>query len=157
VTSAAVVFSAVPTLFGEDGQVDLDANRAQYKLVAGLVDGLFVAGTTGEFPALDDAERLSLFGGTRPEDLLRRRLESGGHDVAAARGKAGRGDRLPGVALMVSAVGREPRAGVARHLSEVRRKRGAGPQKSSAIVRVPSGRPGESGALDSWTARAGAG
>ncbi len=27
----------------------------------GLVDGLFVAGTTGEFPALDDAERLSLF------------------------------------------------------------------------------------------------
>ncbi len=60
-TSAPVVFSAVPTLFSEDGQVDLDANRALYKLVAGLVDGLFVAGTTGEFPALDDAERLSLF------------------------------------------------------------------------------------------------
>jgi 4-hydroxy-tetrahydrodipicolinate synthase len=61
VTSAAVVVSAVPTLFGEDGEVDLDANRALYKRVAGLVDGLFVAGTTGEFPALDDAERLSLF------------------------------------------------------------------------------------------------
>ena len=28
--------------------------------MAGLVDGLFVAGTTGEFPALDDVERLSL-------------------------------------------------------------------------------------------------
>jgi 4-hydroxy-tetrahydrodipicolinate synthase len=53
--------SAVPTLFSSDGEVDLDANRALYKLVAGLVDGLFVAGTTGEFPALDDAERLSLF------------------------------------------------------------------------------------------------
>jgi 4-hydroxy-tetrahydrodipicolinate synthase len=61
VSSAAVVFSAVPTLFSSDGEVDVDANRALYKLVAGLVDGLFVAGTTGEFPALDDAERLSLF------------------------------------------------------------------------------------------------
>jgi 4-hydroxy-tetrahydrodipicolinate synthase len=59
--SPAVVLSAVPTLFTGDGEVDLDANRALYKLVAGLVDGLFVAGTTGEFPALDDAERLSLF------------------------------------------------------------------------------------------------
>jgi 4-hydroxy-tetrahydrodipicolinate synthase len=56
-----VVFSAVPTLFTGDGELDLDANRALYKLVAGLVDGLFVAGTTGEFPALDDAERLALF------------------------------------------------------------------------------------------------
>ena len=57
---AAVVFSAVPTLFGSDGEVDIGANRALYKFVAGLLDGLFVAGTTGEFPALDDAERLSL-------------------------------------------------------------------------------------------------
>jgi 4-hydroxy-tetrahydrodipicolinate synthase len=56
----AVVFSAVPTLFGDDGEVDTGANRALYKLVAGLLDGLFVAGSTGEFPALDDAERLSL-------------------------------------------------------------------------------------------------
>ncbi len=56
-----VVFSAVPTLFGPDGELDTGANRALYKLVAGLVDGLFVAGTTGEFPALQDAERLWLF------------------------------------------------------------------------------------------------
>ncbi len=57
---AAVVFSAVPTLFSSDGDVDTGANRALYKHLAGLLDGLFVAGTTGEFPALDDAERLSL-------------------------------------------------------------------------------------------------
>ena len=56
-----VVFSAVPTLFSADGELDPGANRALYELVAGLVDGLFVAGTTGEFPALEDAERLSLF------------------------------------------------------------------------------------------------
>jgi 4-hydroxy-tetrahydrodipicolinate synthase len=60
VSPAAVVFSAVPTLFSSDGEVDADANRALYKHLAGLLDGLFVAGTTGEFPALDDAERLSL-------------------------------------------------------------------------------------------------
>ena len=57
---AAVVLSAVPTLFSSDGEVDIGANRALYKHVAGLLDGLFVAGSTGEFPALDDAERLSL-------------------------------------------------------------------------------------------------
>ena len=56
----AVVLSAVPTLFSGDGEVDTGANRALYKHVAGLLDGLFVAGTTGEFPALDEGERLSL-------------------------------------------------------------------------------------------------
>ncbi len=59
-SSAPVVFSAVPTLFGPGGELDLDANRALHKFLAGLTDGLFVAGTTGEFPALEDAERLSL-------------------------------------------------------------------------------------------------
>jgi 4-hydroxy-tetrahydrodipicolinate synthase len=58
--NSAVILSAVPTLFNGDGEVDSGANRALYKFVAGLLDGLFVAGTTGEFPALDDAERLSL-------------------------------------------------------------------------------------------------
>jgi 4-hydroxy-tetrahydrodipicolinate synthase len=60
VSQAPVVFSAVPTLFGSDGEVDPGANQALYKLLTGLLDGVFVAGTTGEFPALDDAERLSL-------------------------------------------------------------------------------------------------
>jgi 4-hydroxy-tetrahydrodipicolinate synthase len=60
VSPAPVVFSAVPTLFGSDGEVDRGANQALYKYLAGLVDGLFVAGTTGEFPALDEGERLSL-------------------------------------------------------------------------------------------------
>jgi 4-hydroxy-tetrahydrodipicolinate synthase len=59
-SSAAVVFSAVPTLFSSDGEVDLGANRTLHKFLAGLLDGLLVAGTTGEFPALDDDERLAL-------------------------------------------------------------------------------------------------
>ena len=60
-SAAPVVYAAVPTLFGADAELDPGANRALYRLVAGLVDGLLVAGTTGEFPALEDAERLSLF------------------------------------------------------------------------------------------------
>ena len=59
--SSSVVFSAVPTLFGHDGELDLGANRALYAFIAGQLDGLFVAGTSGEFPALDDSERLALF------------------------------------------------------------------------------------------------
>jgi len=61
VSAAPVVYSAVPTLFGPDGELDPGGNRALYRLIAGLVDGMLVAGTTGEFPALEDAERLSLF------------------------------------------------------------------------------------------------
>jgi 4-hydroxy-tetrahydrodipicolinate synthase len=57
---APVVFSAVPTLFSADGEVDTEANRALYKFVGGLLDGVLVAGTTGEFPALSDDERLLL-------------------------------------------------------------------------------------------------
>ena len=60
-SQAPVVFSAVPTLFDASGELDPQANRALYEHIAGLVDGLFVAGTTGEFPSLEDAERLSLF------------------------------------------------------------------------------------------------
>lgn len=60
-SSAPVVYAAVPTLFGPGGELDLDANRALHKFLAGRLDGLLVAGTTGEFPALEDAERLSLF------------------------------------------------------------------------------------------------
>jgi 4-hydroxy-tetrahydrodipicolinate synthase len=47
-------------MFGPDGELDLDANRALYQLTGGQLDGMLVAGTTGEFPALDDAERLTL-------------------------------------------------------------------------------------------------
>jgi 4-hydroxy-tetrahydrodipicolinate synthase len=60
VSPAPLVYCAIPTLFGADGEVDHNANRVLYKHVAGLLDGLLVAGTTGEFPALDDAERLAL-------------------------------------------------------------------------------------------------
>ncbi|MEU0564901.1 dihydrodipicolinate synthase family protein [Nonomuraea sp. NPDC005983] len=56
-----VVIAAVPTLFADDGSVDLHRNAQLYRSISDSgVDALFVAGTTGEFPALDDRERVDL-------------------------------------------------------------------------------------------------
>ncbi|WP_427885554.1 dihydrodipicolinate synthase family protein [Kribbella sp. GL6] len=56
-----VVIAAVPTLFADDGSVDLKRNAQLYRrIVDSGVDALFVGGTTGEFPALDDRERVDL-------------------------------------------------------------------------------------------------
>lgn len=58
---APEILSAIPTPFTPDGTLDLPAFRANLDRLVSSVDGVFVAGTTGEFPALDDAERLLLF------------------------------------------------------------------------------------------------
>jgi 4-hydroxy-tetrahydrodipicolinate synthase len=56
-----LVISATPTPFEADGSLDLDGLRRLFQHLADSdVDGLFVAGTTGEFPALDDDERLAV-------------------------------------------------------------------------------------------------
>lgn len=57
---ADVVLAAVPTPFAADGSVDLACARRLYEFLADRADGLLVAGTTGEFPALDEDERLVL-------------------------------------------------------------------------------------------------
>ncbi len=68
----AEVLTATPTLFDEHGDLDRDGNLALLTHLAARVDGVFVAGTTGEFPALERAERhwlaaaaLSAFGPER--------------------------------------------------------------------------------------------
>ncbi|MFY1703776.1 dihydrodipicolinate synthase family protein [Micromonospora sp. WMMA1923] len=55
------LISAVPTLFDTAGEVDLTATRAAYEQLAEQpLDGVFVAGTTGEFTTLSDTERLAV-------------------------------------------------------------------------------------------------
>jgi len=55
------VLTAIATPFSEDGAVDFDSfQRLAAYLVDNGSDGLVVAGTTGESPTLDDAERLDL-------------------------------------------------------------------------------------------------
>jgi 4-hydroxy-tetrahydrodipicolinate synthase len=55
------VITAVPTPFTASGELDLPAAVRLFRLVMATTGGMFVAGTTGEFPALDDSERLALF------------------------------------------------------------------------------------------------
>ena len=71
----AEVLAAVPTLFTVDGELDLPANALLYKRLAGRVSGVFVAGTTGEFPALEHGERV---------ELVRAALEVFGPDAVVA-------------------------------------------------------------------------
>jgi len=57
----ANLISAVPTLFDAHGAVDLGASGAAYaQLAEHDFDGVFVAGTTGEFTTLTDEERLDV-------------------------------------------------------------------------------------------------
>lgn len=58
--SRAEVLAAVPTMFDTAGEVDAAANRQLLQQLSRRLDGVFVAGTTGEFPALDRAERRAL-------------------------------------------------------------------------------------------------
>ena len=57
----ATLISAVPTLFDEHRALDLGACGAAYaQLAEHDLDGVFVAGTTGEFTTLTDDERLAV-------------------------------------------------------------------------------------------------
>ncbi|MFD0475379.1 dihydrodipicolinate synthase family protein [Nonomuraea thailandensis] len=53
----AEVLAAVPAFFDEAGELDLATTKAYFADLAPRVDGVFVCGTTGEFPALERAER----------------------------------------------------------------------------------------------------
>jgi 4-hydroxy-tetrahydrodipicolinate synthase len=59
-STRAEVLAALPTFFDERGEIDRAATTSHLDWLTGRVDGVFVAGTTGEFPALDHAERLEL-------------------------------------------------------------------------------------------------
>jgi len=54
------VVTAVTAPFTASGDLDLPAARRLFALVTATTGSMFVAGTTGEFPALEDAERLTL-------------------------------------------------------------------------------------------------
>lgn len=64
----ARIISAVPVPFTADGSLDLATYDAALAAIAPHVGGALIAGTTGEFPALDDDERVELF--RRAADVL---------------------------------------------------------------------------------------
>ena len=57
---ADVVLAAAPTPFAADGSLDLACARRLHAFLGDRVDGVLIAGTTGEFPALTEDERLVL-------------------------------------------------------------------------------------------------
>ncbi|GAA2104506.1 dihydrodipicolinate synthase family protein [Brevibacterium salitolerans] len=60
-----IVITATPTLFHEDETLDLGAARDHLAWLRDKgVDAVFAAGTTGEFPALADEERLAVLATT---------------------------------------------------------------------------------------------
>jgi 4-hydroxy-tetrahydrodipicolinate synthase len=65
---SARIISAVPVPFTADGSLDLATYDAAIAAIAPHVGGALVAGTMGEFPALDDDERVELF--RRAADLM---------------------------------------------------------------------------------------
>jgi 4-hydroxy-tetrahydrodipicolinate synthase len=99
----ATLISATPVPFLADGALDERGLKPLYaSLESAGVDGVFVAGTTGEFPALDDAERevvltaaLAVFGAERvyahvgaasvrqAERLTARAVDLGARNLAA--------------------------------------------------------------------------
>jgi 4-hydroxy-tetrahydrodipicolinate synthase len=56
------VLAATPTLLDVDGELDAAANKTLLSGLADHVDGVFLAGTTGEFPGLTLPERSQLLG-----------------------------------------------------------------------------------------------
>lgn len=55
------IISAVTVPFTDDADLDREAFRRNLERLEPLLDGVLVAGTTGEFPALEDTERVALF------------------------------------------------------------------------------------------------
>lgn len=51
------IVTAIPTIFRRDGALDLDGTRSVFRFVARSGnEGALILGTTGEFPAIDNAE-----------------------------------------------------------------------------------------------------
>ncbi len=72
------VLTAIVTPFDDNGRIDFDAFQALARhLVENGSDGLVIAGTTGESPTLEDAERL---------DLLRAAIEAVGDRATIVAG-----------------------------------------------------------------------
>ena len=95
------VLAAVPTPFGPDGRLDTAAAGRLYRALLAPdgggpgVSGLLVAGTTGEFPALLDDERLSLartaLGVWGPERIVLHVGSASAHQAAALAAAAAAG------------------------------------------------------------------
>ena len=80
------VFAPVATTFGDDGELDLGAYRANMEVYAGsALDGVVIMGSNGEYVTLDETEKLRLIeAGTA--SIASRKVVMAGTGVESTRG-----------------------------------------------------------------------
>lgn len=118
------VLTAMVTPFADDGAVDIEGcRRLARHLVEHGSDGLVLAGTTGESPTLDDAEKLAILAAVRDELGADTLLVLGtgsndtAHSAALTRAAAEAGANA---ALVVTPYYNKPsRAGIRAHFETV--------------------------------------
>lgn len=84
------IITAIPIPFTSEGDVDIATYRRAIELIEPHVDGVLVAGTTGEFLALDDDERLELFKLTSDLIGVERTIAHLGHASSFQAGRLAR-------------------------------------------------------------------
>lgn len=114
--------TAMATPFDAEGGVDLDAAATLARwLVANGSDGLLVAGTTGESPTLDDAEKLDLWRAVSEAVTVPVVAGSGSndtdHSVRLTAAAAGTG--VAGVLVVTPYYSRPSQAGIEAHVTAV--------------------------------------
>lgn len=119
------IFPAALTMFDKDNNLDEEATAAHWEwLLAQGVDGLVIAGTSGEFIALENAERLRLF-------RLAREVVRGRVPVICATGhystrytiemsRAAEASGADAVLVILPYYQKPPLSAVIRHFREVR-------------------------------------
>ena len=118
------ILTAMVTPFAPDGSLDLAAARALARhLVAQGNEGLVLAGTTGESPTLDDAEKLALFEAVLEEVggdahvVANTGTYDTAHSVSLTRQAAALG--VHGFLAVTPYYSKPPMAGVRRHFGAI--------------------------------------
>jgi 4-hydroxy-tetrahydrodipicolinate synthase len=116
------VVTAMVTPFDEDGRLDLDgAGRLAAWLQEQGNEGLVVAGTTGEAPALSDTEKLDLWVAVTDAVTIPVVAGSGSNDTAHSVHLTAQASRLgvAGILAVCPYYNRPSQAGIAAHLGAI--------------------------------------
>ncbi len=118
------ILTAMITPFDRDGAVDVrEAARLAAWLVSQGSDGIVVAGTTGESPALSDDEKVALFEAVKGELGSRASViaGTGGNNTAASIALTARAQRagVDAILAVVPYYNKPPQDGMLRHFGAI--------------------------------------
>ena len=118
------ILTAMITPFNRDGAVNVrEAARLAAWLVSQGSDGIVVAGTTGESPALSDDEKVALFEAVKGELGSRASVitGTGGNNTAASIALTARAQRagVDAILAVVPYYNKPPQDGMLRHFGAI--------------------------------------